>query len=206
MTWQPINEQFDESGDPSLPTPITPEVTLRDRFRQLEGRGSPSLSELLELQKAINYECLQYARATRSAAQQHNDFSNIHVELAVYLSGPLIECENTASSLFREVQLRSLVAALALLHYTDVTKLHVKPYDKLSENISARFVDVVDGHRGSQQTSAGRLSRATAPYLIRLASQYFSRFKRFQPPAEAISIPVIGLILASASIVRRAQI
>ena len=183
-------------------SPLTQKTTLRDRFLQLDNRGSPSLLELLALQEAIDEECLQRSQNVTSVTQRHDQSSDTFVRLAVYLSKPLLQCGDPSSGIFRETQLRALVATLALLHHNEVTTLNPEPYDALRRNISARFADIVDTRRESQQTFAGRLHRATTLYLIRLASQYFSLFKCSQPLADALPIPILGLILTGASVVR----
>ncbi len=192
MSWQ--------TGD--VNDPLTPGPTLRDRFLQLDASGSPSLVELLDLQKAIDDECWRRSQDIGPVTQRHNESSDTVLRLAMYLSKSLLQCGDPTSGIFRETQLRALVATLALLHHSEVTTLNSGPYDTLRRNISARFSEIVDARKESQQTFAGRLSRTTTLYLIRLASQYFSLFERSQPLADALPIPILGLIFAGVSIVR----
>lgn len=122
--------------------------------------------------------------------------------VALYLSGPLIQVETLGSSIYRIHQLRALIAALALLDYLNVEELHAEPYGEMRLNIANRFNDIVDGRRPSQATLTERTRYVEAMFLVRLAAQYFSLFKRRESVAEALFVPVLGLVLTGASVVR----
>ena len=122
--------------------------------------------------------------------------------VAQYLSGPLNQVETLGSSIYRIDQLRALIAALALLHHLRVEELHGEAYNELRVNIANRFNDIVDGRRPSQATLTERTRYVEAMFLIRLAAQYFWLFRRREPIAEALFVPVLGLVLTGASVVR----
>ena len=168
----------------------------------LESRGRPTTQELLELQKALHIECLRQSSSAELLVHQSDYTPDDVKRLARYLSGPLVETENWESSGYRIRLLRVLVAALALLHHLGVEELHAEPYKELRQRIADRFRDIVYGRRQSRRTAAGLLQYIQALFLIRLAAQYFSLFKRRQPSAEALAIPVLGLVLTGASLVR----
>ena len=121
--------------------------------------------------------------------------------VARWLSGPLNQVETSGSSIYRIHQLRAFIAALALLHHLNVEELHAEPYNEMRVNIANRFNDIADGRRLSHATLTERTRYVEAMFLIRLAAQYFSLFKRRGPVAEALFVPVLGLVLTGASVV-----
>ena len=171
--------------------------TLADRLERFKVQ-SPSSLDLLELGKALDVECLLRSRE----GGNHDVASNgTLLDITLYISGPLLQWRGSDSGRFRNTQLRTLVAALALLHHAGLTELNADPYDRLRIRIANQFNDIVDGRRDSQLSLEDRMRKENALYLIRLVAQYFSLLRRAQALDEALSIPVIGLALASASIV-----
>ncbi len=160
--------------------------------------ASPTINELSDFQKCIEQECL--LRCINPKANAIVSTGTI-IQTTIYLSGPLLQYSDPQSGTFRDVQLRALVAALALLHHTGLTELTAEPHDQLRSNIAARFTDIIDSQGASQSTLEGSMRKADALYLIRLAAQYFSLIKRAQPISDAASVPILGLVLAGASVV-----
>ncbi|KAL8951014.1 MAG: hypothetical protein Q9222_002990 [Ikaeria aurantiellina] len=118
------------------------------------------------------------------------------MEIATYLSTRLLQWSGPDSGKFREIQLRTLIGALALLHHSGLTELSSEPHNRLRSNIAGHFTDIVDS---SELTLEHRVRKANALYLIRLVSQYFSLIKNSQPLSDALPIPILGLVLAGAS-------
>ena len=176
-------------------------MALRSLFERLHNSGSPAYQDLVQLKETLDGECWQVCEATASTFRSGDYTSDLIKRIAVYLSGPLNQVEDLESSRYRILQLRTLIAALALLHHLGVEELHAEPYSRLRLNISDRFSDIAHGRRRSQSLAIEKNRRATALYLVRLAAQYFSLFKRSLPRAEALVEPVLGLILTGASIV-----
>ncbi|KAL8787533.1 MAG: hypothetical protein Q9213_002191 [Squamulea squamosa] len=174
-----------------------PERSLADRFEKIS-TASPTTQELSEFHRAVDRECL--LRSLNPNANPTLSTGTI-VQITLYLSSPLLQWSDLQSGRFRDIQLRALVAALALLHHSGLTKLTADPYDQLRTNIAARFNEIFDGRRASQTNLEDRIRKADALYLIRLAAQYFSLIKRAQPLSDAVPIPIMGLVLAGASIV-----
>lgn len=174
-------------------------MSLRSLFLQLHDSGSPAYQDLAQLKELLDSECWLVFESTASSFQPDGYNTDLIKRIAVYLSGPLNQVEDSESSRYRILQLRTLVAALALLHHLGVKELHAEPYSSLRSNISDRFSDIA---HGSQSLVIEKSRRATALYLVRLAAQYFSLFKRSLPRAEALVAPVLGLLLTGASIVR----
>ena len=173
------------------------DTSLKSLFLELCESGSPAPQDLLRLRALLDHECLR-----RSSGREPADYTpDLIKRTALYLSGPLNEVETFESSVYRIHQIRTLIAALALLHHLEVEELHAEPYNVLRLNIAARFSDIVDGRRQSQVTSAETARYVTSLYLCRLAAQYFSLFKRRGPKAEVLFVPVLGLALTGASIV-----
>lgn len=169
------------------------EVSWKDQLQRLRD-GSPTVQELVHVQRAIDRECL---RPSQDNGAEPGDL----VQITLCLSRDLLQWSDPESGRYRESQLRALIAALALLQRNGLTKLTAKPYDQLRMNIADRFVDIVDGRRRSQMSLEDRMWKANALYLIRLVDQYFSMIKRAQPLADALAIPLLGLVLDGACIV-----
>jgi len=169
------------------------EVFWRDQLQRLRD-GSPSVQELVNVQRAIDRECL---RPSQDNSAEPGDL----VQITLCLSRQLLQWSDPESGKYRESQLRALIAALALLHRNGLTQLTARPYDELRMNIADRFADIVDGRRRSQMSLEDRMWNANALYLIRLVDQYFSLIKRAQPLADALAIPLLGLVLDGACIV-----
>ena len=177
----------------------TPKPVLADRLERFN-IASPTPQELSDFQRSIDEECR--LRSLSPSASPTVSTGTI-VRITLYLSGPLLQWSDSQSGRFRDVQLRALVAAFALLHHSGLTELTAEPHDQLRMNIAARFNDIIDGKKASQTSLENRMRKADALYLIRLAAQYFSLIKRAQPLSDAVPIPIIGLALAGASVVGR---
>ncbi|KAL8798156.1 MAG: hypothetical protein Q9182_006907 [Xanthomendoza sp. 2 TL-2023] len=156
---------------------------------------SPTAQELSKFYGALKHQCL--LRSLDPDAEPTVSTGTL-VRITEYLSGPLLQGSDPQSGRFRGVQLRALVAAFALLHHNGVTTLIAERYDRLRDNIADRFSDIVDGRRATQLEE--QIRRAEALYTIRLVAQYFALIKRDQPLPEAWATPIIGLVLAGASI------
>lgn len=176
-------------------------TSLKSLFLELQESGSPAPQELLQLRALLDHECLQHSSGRKLLFQPTDYTPDLIKRTALYLSGPLNQVESFESSVYRIHQLRALIAALALLHHLEVDKLYLEPYNLLRHNLANRFSDIVDGRRQSQTTSIETARYFTALFLVRLAAQYFSFFKRRGPTAEVLFVPVLGLALTGASIV-----
>ena len=178
-------------------------ASLLSLILRLDSAGCPTNQDFRQLQVLLNSECLRRSSSLTLLAAQAGECTPDDVkQLALKLSGSLIEVETWESSEYRVQQLTTLVAALALLHHMQVEELHAQPYSQLRENIADRFKDVVDGRRESLRTPAETIRYVKNLYLVRLAAQYFSLFRRRQSRFEALAVPVLGLVLTGASVVR----
>ena len=185
--------------------------SLAYRFSSFSPRGEPRLANNFapelgrtahHLPNGGNAEFDMLYNSTEVSSPPADYSPDLIKRLALYLSSPLNQVETLGSSIYRIHQLRALIAALALLHHLNVEELHAEPYNELRVNIANRFNDIVDGRRPSQATLTERTRYVEAMFLIRLAAQYFSLFKRRGPLAEALFVPVLGLVLTGASVVR----
>ncbi|KAL8704700.1 MAG: hypothetical protein Q9201_002162 [Fulgogasparrea decipioides] len=170
------------------------ELTWSERLERLK---VPTVQELLGLQRLLDNECLS---RFRNPNDEPGVPTGVLVQITLCVSGRLVDWSGPLSGRLREVQLRALVGALALLHHNGLTALASEPYDELRMNIANRFNDIVDGRRNSGLSLEDRMRKANALYLIRLVAQYFSLIRRAQPLSDALSIPIIGLVLAGAGI------
>ncbi|KAL8984109.1 MAG: hypothetical protein Q9205_001847 [Flavoplaca limonia] len=174
----------------------TAEPSLADKLERFS-IASPTIGELSDLQNSIEQECL--LRCIDPKANTTVSTGTI-IQTTLYLSGSLLQWSDPQSGRFRDIQLRALVAAIALLHHSGLTELTAEPHEQLRLNIAARFNDIIDGRRASRSTLEDRMRKADALYLIRLAAQYFSLIKRAQPISDAAPVPILGLVFAGASI------
>ncbi|KAL8684648.1 MAG: hypothetical protein Q9224_006215, partial [Gallowayella concinna] len=172
--------------------------TLAERLERFN-IASPTAQELSEFQRALDHQCLLQSLDPDA---EPTVSSGTLVQITLYLSGPLLQGSDSQSGRFRDVQLRALVAAFALLHHNGLRSLMAESHDQLRLNIADRFREIVDSNEqvASQTGLEDRIRKADALYSIRLAAQYFSLIERDQPLPDAIAIPIIGLVLAGASI------
>ena len=157
---------------------------------------NPTIGKLLHLQTLIDRECLH-----RSTDHGFRDADLAHgtiIQITLYLSSQLLQWSGPDSDIFREAQLRALVAAFALLHHSGVEKLTNEPFDQLRKNIAGRYKDIINV---AESTLESRMRKANALYLIRLAAQYFSLIKRADPVKDSLVLPILGLVLVGASVV-----
>ncbi|KAL8717606.1 MAG: hypothetical protein Q9225_005160 [Loekoesia sp. 1 TL-2023] len=156
---------------------------------------NPTVGQLLNLQRLIDRECMH--RSTHNGSPDSNVACGTIIRITVYLSSQLLQWGGADSDVFRETQLRALVAAFALLHHSGVEKLTTEPYDQLRRNIAGRYNDIVNVSRSTLESS---MRKANALYLIRLADQYFSLIERAEPLSDTLTLPILGLVLVGASV------
>ena len=173
---------------------------LAPHIAHLRNTRAPKLHTLLEVQILLDNECWRHSRNS-SASRDDLDYSPDDVmEIAEYMSATRSRVESSESWDYRIQQLRTLVAALGLLHQMDVKELHVQSYTELRQNILDRFHEIISGRRQSRAINAESTLYMTALFLVRLAAQYFSLFRRYGSKVEAFLAPVLGLALTGASI------
>ncbi|KAL8939527.1 MAG: hypothetical protein Q9216_003313 [Gyalolechia sp. 2 TL-2023] len=156
---------------------------------------NPTLERLSNLHRALDRECVH--RSSRAGRPDPNLAYGTIVQFTVYLSSQLLLCDGPHSDIFRETQLRALVAAFALLLHTEITQLAPPRYDELRGNIAGRFSDIVNIPTPDLQS---RMRKANASFLIRLAAQYFSLIKRAEPVPDVLVPSILGLVLVGASV------
>ncbi|KAL8748491.1 MAG: hypothetical protein Q9184_007263 [Pyrenodesmia sp. 2 TL-2023] len=154
----------------------------------------PTVQQVADLGKAIDLDCL--AHTAEGDTGDRTVSCGTILEITLYLSSSLVQWRGTASDVSWDVQLRALVAALSLLLHKGVRELTGEPHDQLRRNIAARFNDIVNFSTSSVED---RMSKVNALYLIRLIGQYFSLFKRAEPLSDALPFPILGLVMAGAS-------
>lgn len=157
---------------------------------------NPTVKQLLNLQRLIDQECIH--RSTRNGSPDPDLALGTIIQITVYLSSQLLQWGGADSDVFRETQLRALVAAFALLHHSGIKKLTTRPYDLIRRNIAGRYNDIVNV---TESTLESRMRKANALYLIRLADQYFSLIGRAEPLSDTLTLPILGLVLVGASVV-----
>ena len=176
--------------------------SLRETLASFGLPASTTTRQLYDLLSELNQECLRHATdVALDPAQDSTSEVESVAELAVYLSGSLNRCGHPGRSLFQEIQLRALIASLALLRHNRVNTLSPDLYDKLRlRNLSAMFQDIAF-HLQSSTTLADRIRYAPNPYLVQLASHYVSFFRRGDSPWPLIFGPTRDIFFSALALV-----
>jgi len=120
--------------------------------------------------------------------------------MAVFLSSLLSLVKYPGTFLFQEVQLRTLVSCLALLHYHEVEALYPVQWDKLRANTSSFFGQVTFQQKA---TSTLRQAIRYAPnvYLVQLVSQYLSFIRRGDSKLPSVVGPIVKIFFGCIALV-----
>ncbi|KAL9031616.1 MAG: hypothetical protein Q9196_000373 [Gyalolechia fulgens] len=160
--------------------------------RYILDNENPTVEQLLDLHRAIERECSH--RSSHAGRPDPNLAYGTIIQLIKYLSSPLLACNGPISDIFRETQLRALIAALALLLHTEITKIAQPRYVELRGNLASRFSDI---KKVATSDLHSQIRKANALFLIRLAAQYFSLIKRLERVQDVLLPSILGLVLAS---------
>ena len=193
------------SSSSAEPISITP--SLRETLASFSQPASTTIRQLYDLASKLDHECLQHAtNIALGPARVSTCDAEIVAELAVFLSRPLSPCGYSGTSRFQEIQLRALVAALALLQHNGVHTLQADVYDTLRlRNISATFQGIAFRVQPSS-TLADRIRHAPCVYLVQLASQYVSFINRGDSPWPSVPGPVVDIFFSTLSVVGAAPL
>lgn len=174
--------------------------SLRETLASFGLPASTTTRRLYDLLSELNQECLRHAtNIALDPAQDSTSEVGSVAELAVFLSGSLNQCGYPGRSLFQEIQLRALIASLALLQHNGVTTLNADVHDRLMlKNISATFSNIVFQRHS---TLAERIRATPNTYLIHLASQYASFIKRGDSPWPSIFAPTMNIFFSALALV-----
>ena len=186
----------------SIGGPVPLNLSLRESLASFSLPVSPTIRQIYDLRLILDRKCLQHATDTvMEPAQDSASEVETLVELAIFLSGPLNQCGYPAASLFQEIQLRALVASLALLQHNGVHTLESDVYDKLRlKNISARFQKLAFQLDRTSEL-AERIRYAPNVYLVQLASQYVSFIHRGDSPWSSVFGPTLDILFSAISLV-----
>lgn len=173
---------------------------LRETLASFGLPASTTTQRLYNLLSELDQECLRHAtNIALDPAQDSTSEVGSVAELAVFLSGSLNQYGYPGRSLFQEIQLRALIASLALLQYNGVNTLNPDVHDRLRlKNISARFQNIVFQRHS---TLAERVRATPNTYLIHLASQYASFIKRDDAPWPSIFGPTMNIFFSALALV-----
>ncbi|KAL9127791.1 MAG: hypothetical protein Q9217_003397 [Psora testacea] len=156
---------------------------------------------LYELQVAIDHECLrQLSGIQLDDSNQHSDRASL-VELALRLSKPLHQFGYADTAVMCSVQLRSLIAVLALLHHKGLCSLDPELWNQLSDNVVELFRKVTFEPESSRNKSLNnRIRHAPNVYLILLTAQYISFWQRGDSFRASIVTPAFDVMFAGFSL------
>ncbi|KAL6718444.1 hypothetical protein ACLMJK_004534 [Lecanora helva] len=160
--------------------------TTRESFNN----NLPNIRDLVEKQTDFNSQCLQ--QAMFGAPQETSEVNHV-VEEAVYLASPLCLARFPGTFLFQEVQLRALIAALALLDYFQVKALYPAQWDKL-KNTDLQKIAFQLKHDSSL---VERIRFTGNVYLLQLFSLYLSFIRRGDSALPSVIGPIARMFLAS---------
>ena len=186
----------------SIGGPVPLNLSLRETLASFSLPVSPTIRQLYDLLSILDRKCLQHATDTvLDPAQDSASEVESVIELVLFLSGPLNQCGYPSTFLFEQIQLRALIASLALLQHNGVHTLDSDVYDKLRlKNLSARFQKIAfQVHRTS--TLADRVRYAPNVYLVQLASQYVSFIHRGDSPWSSVFGPTLEILFSAISLV-----
>ena len=194
--------------DPSLQGRSGSSSPRRNPQRQLSlasfnVNAVPTIRELSELQIELDYQCLQSAADTnlRQTRFAKSDVNSV-VGIAIFLSGPLSLARFPGTFLFQEIQLRTLVSCLALLHYHAVEALYPAQWDKLRLNVASFFEQISFQPRSPSKSKLAEAIRyAPNVYLIQLVSQYLSFIRRGDAVLPSVVGPIVKIFFASFALV-----
>lgn len=168
---------------------------LRDTLASLGQPASTTTSQLYNILSELNDACLHECLRHDTAQDSTSDADTV-AELAMFLSGSMGPCGYPGTFLFREIQLRALIYSLALLQFKGVGSLDPDFYDRLRlKGISAIFKKLAFQLQPSS-TLADRIRHAPNIYLVQLASQYASFFKRGDSPWPSVSGPLTDIFFS----------
>ena len=176
---------------------LRPRRLSTDILASLDIPTSPSTRQLYALQVELDHQSLQRAAGVESEHDATSE-ANSAKAAALILSGPLNECRHSSRFEFQQIQFRTLIASLALLHHSGVAALDQEPWDKLKDELAARFQSVSYQIRSTLEE---KIAHTPSVYLIRLASQYMSFIRRGDSVVPLIAGPAIKIFFATISIV-----
>ena len=160
---------------------------------------SPSPRDLYALQVELDHQSLQRAAGVDSDHDVTSD-ANSAKAAALVLSGPLDECVHSGRFEFQQTQFRALIAALALLNHSGVAALDQAPWEKLRDELAARFQRIAY-QVPSRTTLPEKMLYTPSMYLIQLASLYMSFIRRGEAVVPLIAGPLVQIFFATISIV-----
>lgn len=188
-----------------LPADYQGNHTLQDYLTLFDVPCGPTPHELQQTQIALDYECLRHA-SNRESASSPGDGLDVDslVQLAVKLSEPISQCRHPGTPLLQTIQLRTLISCFALLHYRGVHTLDTTLWDKLkSRNILAHFEKIAFQPNSPSSFPLETVIRyAPNTYLIQLAAQYISFWRRGDSPWTSIVTPSFDILFAALTMVR----
>ncbi len=160
---------------------------------------SPSPCELYALQVELDHQSLQRVAGVDSEHDVGSE-ANSALAAALILSGPLNECRHSGRFEFQQIQFRALIASLALLHHSRVAALDQAPWERLKDDLAARF-QPIPYQISSRTTLAEKMLYTPSIYLIQLASLYMSFIRRGEAVVPLIAGPLVKIFFASISLV-----
>ena len=186
----------------SIGGPVFLNSSLRETLASFSLPVGPTIRQLYDLLLILDRKCLQHATDTVLEPEQDSASEvGTVVELALFLSGPLNKCGDSSTSLFEQIQLRALIASLALLQHNGVHTLDSLYYDNLRlKNISARFQKIAFQVRRTSKL-ADRIRHAPNAYLVQLASHYVSFMRRGDSAWSSVFGPTMDILFSAISLV-----
>lgn len=126
-------------GSVGSSTAVPLHSSLRETLALFNLPASTTTRQLYDLSVDLDHGCLRHATepAFDPAQDSTSDVESV-VELAIFLSGSLNQCGYPGTSLFQQVQMRTLISSLALLQHKGVHALDPDVYDKVRDTIQQK--------------------------------------------------------------------
>ena len=162
------------------------------------------MQELYDLQVDIDHECLRHATDPEShpSATRYSDVDSL-AQLAKRLSGPITQIGHAGTEVFHNAQLRALVGVFALLHYKGVRSLDTALWDEIRSTNILDLFKAITFRRGSLSDTMmdEKIRHAPNVYLIQLAAQYASFWRRGDSMWSSIVTPASNILFGVVSVV-----
>ena len=175
----------------ALPPPLFPGLG--------NGDGRPTVSDLYKKQLQLDHQCLQYARANEDhhIPAETSDV-NSAIELAIYLGTPICLARHPGTFLYQEIQLRTWISSIALLHYLQVSALYPEQWDRLKHT---DLLQRIAFQLLPDSTLSEKIRWAGNVYMLQLASHYLSFIRRGDSILPYIVGPIARIFWSGLSVV-----
>ncbi|KAG8527195.1 uncharacterized protein KY384_008625 [Bacidia gigantensis] len=167
----------------------------------LDGSGI-SAPSLVQIMARVSEQCLRFTLKNQKPSEKGRLNRNNLVKLAVCLAKPLERTRHKESFTFLELQLRAFCSVLALLHFKGVYSLVSDDYNSIEGSLPMLYSTIVrlPSHSRNAGEGSDTIRQSSNIYLVQLARQYFSIFRKENDPSRESWEPVQKIVYGTLSI------